>query len=1176
MTSAHGPAGTAGAGAGPELRVLGPFSLVVDGVPLELGGRKARALVAVLALEGPRPRAELAELLWGDLGEPRARSNLRKTLHTLRETRLGAYLDAGGETVACRGARVDALEFGRLVVGGEPEQALLLGEGTLLDGLDLESEAWTEWLDGHRTRHTALRRQVQLDVATGREARGDVRGALALVSRVLDLDAFDERALGEAMRLHLTLGDRGQARALYERFRALTASLGLVPDGATRALAERARRDSPGHSPPAGNNPARTEGLRAPLVGREASWLQLHQSGSPLTVLVGEPGVGKTRLATQFAGAHGAGLTLRGREETRHTPFSPVAHLIREALETRRWSPDGLGDVWRLEVARLVPECAPGTVPPPAVGDGRARFLEGLSRAVTHLLGGQMLVLDDLHWFDEGTLELVSHLVRRGDTRCVATARGLELETSGVARHMLGALRRDGLSETLPLGPLGEPDVLALVQGLSGAGGGVLFARRLHAASRGNPLYILELLRGLLETGLLTSAPEGGWATPFDESTRDYAELPIPPSLRETVLERVARLGPLSRRLLGGAALAGEPFESAWLAGIEADGFARLDALEEACRADLLEPVPGGFHFRHELLRRALDESLGPERRRLTHLTLAHQLQAAQAPPERVASHFERAGRGEEALPHLGRAAEAAARVYAHREALAYIDRAIGHAGDGPPRWPLEVRRVRLLRQLTDLEAYGDGLDRLERLAEAGGGSDERAQAYLQRGMYHLWRGQSAEALRQARRALGLPGLSRPLEVEALYLSGHAQVRLGQVGLGHGCLTRALERARTGGEGVPDELIGSIENGLTGVALYLGEYGRALGHNARAGAAWAGSSEALALFTPSSRGTLQIHLGQFGAARHTLGEAVTVALEHDHPSALSFAYRARALLELNEGHASAAAHDIARGLRLCRGKNLRLEAQLGGLHARRCWADGQLGEAVDSARTALDGALTLNVAPLIAELRLLRAALHAELGDAATAWAELGRVVDLGADLGDEGVLRPYRATLDTVAARLEYRAGLTESALERLRGTSCLENATFLDHWDHRLELARVLALTGDAPAALARLGEPGCPSPLEARALGARLEAHLTLGEVPEDVLGRAISDLDLDHAAPTDRLDLMITVLRALGRAGRDPSAVRAHARATLTALADGLDGHPELRAGLLRRFEAVLGD
>lgn len=78
---------------GPEFRVLAPFSLAVGGVPLELGSRKARALVALLALDGPRSREALAERLCNGLGEPGARNNLRKTLHLLRATSLGPSLE---------------------------------------------------------------------------------------------------------------------------------------------------------------------------------------------------------------------------------------------------------------------------------------------------------------------------------------------------------------------------------------------------------------------------------------------------------------------------------------------------------------------------------------------------------------------------------------------------------------------------------------------------------------------------------------------------------------------------------------------------------------------------------------------------------------------------------------------------------------------------------------------------------------------------------------------------------------------------------------------------------------------------------------------------------------------------------------------------------------------------
>lgn len=214
-------------------------------MPLELRARKARALLALLALEGPRSREMLADILWGDLGDAGARKNLRKLLHTLRETGLAAFLDTGGEIIGCHLGRVDALEFERLAAAGDLEQASAVGNGVLLEGLEIESGPWITWLEARRSSLAGRLREVRLGVVAAREARGDVRGALAVLAQALDTDAFDEHAVREAMRLHLSLGERAHATALFERFRTLTASLDLGPEAATLLLAERARSRPP-------------------------------------------------------------------------------------------------------------------------------------------------------------------------------------------------------------------------------------------------------------------------------------------------------------------------------------------------------------------------------------------------------------------------------------------------------------------------------------------------------------------------------------------------------------------------------------------------------------------------------------------------------------------------------------------------------------------------------------------------------------------------------------------------------------------------------------------------------------------------------------------------------------------------------------------------------------------
>ena len=370
------------------------------------------------------------------------------------------------------------------------------------------------------------------------------------------------------------------------------------------------------------------------------------------------------------------------------------------------------------------------------------------------------------------------------------------------------------------------------------------------------------------------------------------------------------------------------------------------------------------------------------------------------------------------------------------------------------------------------------------------------------------------------------------------------------------------------------DLLGLIENGLTGAYLSLGEYGRALEHNLRAHAAFERVGDAYSLFTLSARGWIEWLFGHTEAARRTLGDAIARALEHGHPSAASFAYRYRATLELGQGDSRAAVMDIEEGLRLCQGKNLRLEAQLHGLDARRLWFDGRLSEALEVAGTAFGQALGLGVAPLAVELRLTLAGFLIDLGAFPEARTELESARRIGTELDDDGVLRPYWATLDTFAARIELALGQPGRALERLRATPCLQNTPFADRTAHAIELARTMVCTKDAPGALERLRALKPTPPLAPRALGAKLEAHLALGEIPDQVLGDALATLELERAAPTDRLELMASLIHALEHSGHDASAVIALGRTTLASLAGSLERHPELHASLLERFRDAL--
>ncbi len=677
-----------------EVLLLGKPLIRVAERALKLRDRKGVALIAYLAAEGATSRDKLADLLWSDKGQTEARRNLRQRLYELKNQLPENCLSTDGDLVALGVPCATDLERFQT---GDDETALTAWRGPLLEDLELSgAETFQEWLDDRRerlhTRFTDLLRRT----ATSRETAGDLRGALELHQRALELDELQESHQREAMRLLGSLGEREAALRQFERFReALRRELGDAPLPQTQQLADSLRRASHQNTLPRDGSPlepgtAAFE-LNAPLTGRDGAWRELEAAAAKLALVVGEPGVGKTRLAEELAHylsqkANATWHALRGREGSSSSPLYPVAETLRAALQDSASWLNGLEPIWRSECARLVPEMQPDATPQPLPSiEGRVRFLEGLARALVASVGeGGALLLDDLHWFDSATLELTAHLARRAKeagVRLIATARHEELVGNESAAPILNDLKRDGALLRFPLEPLLERDVRALIQTLSGGQDAPNFAYRLHAATSGNPFYLLETLRELHGGGQLQVMASGAWTTPFDSLTSSYSELPIPTTVRETVLHRVTRAGPATRRLLEAASLVGDGFSYGVIGSAVALGeWEGLEALERAVNARLIEPssqVSGGYVFNHDLTRRALDDALNPDRRILLHRKLAVTLETSNGSSAQIAEHFERGEWKERAAKWRVKAGEEAARVYAYREAIDYYKLAI-------------------------------------------------------------------------------------------------------------------------------------------------------------------------------------------------------------------------------------------------------------------------------------------------------------------------------------------------------------------------------------------------------------------------------------------------------------------------------------------------------------------
>nr|WP_281376999.1 AAA family ATPase [Deinobacterium chartae] len=680
--------------------------------------------------------------------------------------------------------QVDAVEFQRQAAQGEVEAALALYAGPLLDGYTLpDAETFDAWLTAARERLADLRRQLLARRAADLEAQNDLRAALELHLALLAEDPLQEVHQREAIRLHTWLGERERALERYETFRRLLADeLGLEPLPETVLEAERARQPQEGNAGPRSAPRWERLSLQPPLIGRGRTWMDLEAAGSVLAVLTGEPGVGKSRLAQAFAASFGTPLLVRCHEVSRDTPLYPVAEALRAALRdpAARARLEALAGTWRAEVARLVPEFpAPAEREP----EGRARFVEGLGLALLAAAGpGGALLWDDLHWADASSVEVLAHVVRRAahleaPPRLLATARSDELAGHDSLNAALSGLRRDGRAMVLRLGGLSETEVCTLVQALSGGREPTLFARRLHAATGGNPLFVLETLRYLFETGNLSEDAQG-WSSPFDERTVDYAELPIPPEVREVVLERVARLGNPAGRLLEAASLYGASAPLEDLAGATAlSEWEALEAVERLTAASVLVEEGSGYRFTHDLLRRAVAEHLSAERRRLLHRRLAQALEARSGDAARIAEHLEAAGQAAQAVTWRVRCAEAATRVYAYPEALHHYQLALAGCTDAQRRFDLHLARADLLRILDDRAALESELEPL-RAAAARLGGVQQAELDIRFSLLYDRAGRFAEARTAAEAALGRSGLTASLRAWALLCLGTAHQRL--------------------------------------------------------------------------------------------------------------------------------------------------------------------------------------------------------------------------------------------------------------------------------------------------------------------------------------------------------------------------------------------------------------
>jgi DNA-binding SARP family transcriptional activator len=784
--------------------LAGRLGVEVDGQekPVRLGSRQVRLAFVVLVCERRRavPPDELAEVLWAGAPPASWPASLRKVLSGVRAALSEAGLPPAESLRAAfgcyqlrlpAGATVDLEEAAEGASGAEA--ALAAGDAAraaqaaeaasavlrlpLLAGVDVP------WLDAKQAELQALHVRSLEALAGARLALGQAEPALAAAGQAVALDPYRESAHRLVMAAHAGAGRRGAALRAYEACRRLLAEeLGVAPSSETQSVyAELLGEEGPGDAgadltpsapPSAGDARVGTPPAPRPVAPLPAALAPSPAAGfhgrarelealagafkeaaageRRVALVAGEAGMGKTALVAEAArAAHEAGATvLYGRcDEDIGFAYLPwveaLTHLVSHA------PPDLLGRLGphRAHLARLVPVAVESLddlpAAPPADPEAERYLLFRSVLAALQAAAAEarvVVVLDDLHWADKGTLMLLRHVVAAPEPLAllvVGAYRHQELAGAHPLADVLAALRREPGVQRVTLAGLSDLELLALVEAAAGHSLGeaeVALAHAVHRESGGHPFFAWELLRHLVETGAVARAPDGAWRA-------GEADERLPDSVREVVGRRVDRLGEEVRRALSHAAVIGSEFQLPVLAAaLGADPDHVLDALEAAEAAGLVTTTSAGsFRFAHALVAHTLYQDLTPTRRARAHRRVAQALEELGLADERVgelARHWAAATMSADAAKaadYARRAGERALAALAPAEALRWYRQALelwdqDPARDGRMRCELLLGLGEAERQAGDaafrqtlLEAAGlaQDLDDGERLVRA-------------------------------------------------------------------------------------------------------------------------------------------------------------------------------------------------------------------------------------------------------------------------------------------------------------------------------------------------------------------------------------------------------------------------------------------------------------------------
>ncbi|HWM11187.1 MAG TPA: AAA family ATPase [Solirubrobacteraceae bacterium] len=562
------------------------------------------------------------------------------------------------------------------------------------------------------------------------------------------------------------------------------------------------------------------------LIGRESERERLGtalrratQGAGSIVLVAGEAGIGKTRLAQDLAEDLEAPILWGRAGEGAMVPYGPIVAALRSYLRSSPMGLSGSGSLGR-HLALLLPELGE-----PGAETDRATLFEAVCAALEAMTaeGTRLVVLDDLQWSDESTLELLPALAEPLESLpllVVAIYRSDGLPRGHLLRRLRHELRRVGRLEEHILGPLDDAQTAALVADVLGETPAPALTEAIYGRAHGIPFYVEELAQALVRTDAVAPSPRG-------LELADGGDVPLPDSVRDAVLTGARALSPAGRSAADAAAVAGDGFDIELVA--ELSSAAGLTELVD--RQLVVEAGPGRGAFRHALAREAFYADVPWLQRRALHRRLAEALEAADAGSHEVATHWLGARDETRARDALVCAAEESRSVHAYRDAAAAARQALDlwPAEDEPHRRTAMLDCYAACAELSgDLAEAARALRELCTIQEASGMDTAYANAQRRLAAVYDLQGNRAAALaarRSASDTYEVAGLLAEAAVERLAIGNYLRG-----GTSYGAAIETAQAAGRDAERADRLDLHARALGLEGVArAKRGDYAAGLG-----------------------------------------------------------------------------------------------------------------------------------------------------------------------------------------------------------------------------------------------------------------------------------------------------------------------------------------------------------